>query len=39
MCQAAWRVIIYVGLYSVSLVNRKVTPRMVLADMQRKPLE
>src|SRR3984893_18881243 len=32
MCQGAWRVIIYVGLYSVSLVNRKVTPQMVSGD-------
>src|SRR5579864_735888 len=38
MCQAAWRIIIYVGLYSVSLVNRKVTPRIVLGNMLRKPL-
>jgi hypothetical protein len=29
MCQAAWRVIAYVGLYSASLVNRKVTPQMM----------
>ena len=38
-CAKRRAVIIYVGIYSLSLINRKVTLRMVLGNIRRKPLE